>query len=295
MNTLPLVFTFLMIFSMIALTFVREAKSSRITEKAIASHDDLSRKIHNHLVSKTYKNDGKRGYGGAGSSKKKQIFASRRVQFPPAENSKFNLCPLTQQEGELKFHPLYELSASLLKDYYGEKIFKHCPRPEKMEHRMLEAIIARAKVNPDAQNLADLAPEDSILANAYYQMLKGTNQYDMQSGVPPFGDLFVFTKDKFAFSFASASPGILKGVFGPEIAKQIMDDEKKICLEKGKNIPFSKENLSAVLASKPILFAKYSPIEPFIDFAVKRHTRNEIGGKDDKIGLSLRAKNKGAQ
>lgn len=288
MNILPLVFTFLTVFSLIALTFVREVKSSRIAEKAVESRNALAKKINNHGTRKLYHSDTKKGHG-EGAPRNVQHIASKRDQFPPLENSKFNLGVLTQQEGEIKLHPLYELSAALLRNYYGEKIFKRYG--EKMEFRMLEAIIAKARKTPDVQNMADLTPDDPALAKAFYEMLKGTNM----NSVPPFADVFVFTKEKHAFSFPFASSEILQTVFGKEITQNILAEEEKKSLTMSKFTPISKENLTSLLNNKPVLSSKYSPIEPYIDFAIKKTVRKEVGGRDRQTGLTLRTRKKMSQ
>lgn len=288
MNILPLVFTFLTIFSLIALTFIREVKSSKIAEKAVESRNHLARKMNNHGVSKLYHTDTKKGSGG-GPPRNVQNIASKRDQFPPLENSKFNLGVLAQQEGEIKLHPLYDLSAALLRNYYGDKIFHRYG--DKAEYRILEAIVTKARKNPDAPNMAEFTPDDPVLAKAFYEMLKGTN---MDHGVRPFSDMFVFTKEKHAFSFPFASSEILQTVFGPEITQEIVAQEAKKSLTMSKFTPISKDNLMALLNNKPILSAKFTPIEPYIDFTIKKTIRKELGGKDSS-GLTLRTRKKVSQ
>src|ERR1700722_10579233 len=113
-----------MIFSLIAITFLKEVKSFSLIETAIHGYNRTERTLSNRILRKAYakiKID-----TGAEKQKKEKVlknYSSMRSYFPPLENSKFNLKPLIKEQGTLKLHPLYEPLASLVRVLYEEKLF----------------------------------------------------------------------------------------------------------------------------------------------------------------------------
>lgn len=293
MNILPLIFTFLVVLSLIALTFTKEIKSTRLIEKAANSYHRVERNMNNYEIKKSYKKFLKEPSGKIAAGTKKNGFRryiSRRQIFPPLENSKFNLFPLTQLEGEITLHPLYELAASVLRSFYGNNLFKD--REKKIEYHLLDAILANLKNNPQEQNLAELCPDDPVLAALYYQMLKGTNQYSDEAGISPLKDVLTSSKDPRVLSISFASYGILKALFDEGIARKILSEEKKKSEESHRYCMIPKEDLQMLLKNNPSLLAKFAELQPYIDFSLKIRAKKEIGAKDTKTGLSLRTEKK---
>lgn len=136
---------------------------------------------------------------------------NRRSIFPnvlssPFDNSKFNIAPLIKHEGDFKLHPLFEPLAEMVRLLYRNNLFERKPRLEKVEYRLLDALIMQARKYPEREDLAEVFPDDPVLRNIYYKMLKGTNQYSETEGIPPLGDFVAIQNDANAISIYFASP-----------------------------------------------------------------------------------------
>ena len=291
MNILPLIFTFLIIFSCIAFTFLREIKSFHLAETTFESFKVIERKMNNFIVKKAYQKvkgdptDKKEKPKAQGQEK---TYLSKRCFFPPLENSKFNLGPLVKQEGEFKSHPLFELSAEILRLLYKEKIFDRAPHSKNIEYHLLEAIVTKARKNPECEDLSELLPDDLALHSIYYKMLKGTNRYTRKEGIPPLKDFLALRKEGAAICLCFASPALLQALFGEGIATHILEEEQKKWAELSQYHYFSKENLQELLSKDPSLGSKYSRLESYVDYSKQIKKRKEIGCKDQKTGLSIK-------
>jgi hypothetical protein len=290
-NILPLIFTFLIIFSSIAFTFLKEVKSFYLAETTLNSFNRTERKVNNAIVQKAYR----KAKGEAINKKennseqtKPKVYFSKRSFFPPFDNSKFNIAPLIKHEGDFKLHPLFEPLAEMVRLLYGNNLFERKPRLEKVEYRLLDALIMQARKHPESEDLAEVFPDDPVLRNIYYKMLKGTNRYSQTEGIPPLGDFVTIQNDANAISFYFASPLLLEALFGKEIALNVMQEEFEKWESSGKYHFYSKEDLQALLMKNPVLASKYSTLEPFFDFAKQFKPRTEMGGTDPKTGLSVK-------
>jgi hypothetical protein len=196
--------------------------------------------------------------------------------------------PLVKYEGDLKLHPLFEPLAKMLRLLYGERIFDPEPHSEKIEYRLLEAILIKARKNPENKELAQFFPDDPALSKVYYKMLRGTNQYNKKDGVPPLGDFVTFHKDAPAIFFSFASIVLLEALFDQKVAEQISQEERKKWELLNKYYYFSKEDLQLLLSKTPTLASSYSTLESYLDFSKQIKPRKEIGGIDNNTGLSIK-------
>src|ERR1700722_6784574 len=246
MNILPLVFAILTIFAFISLTFLKEVKGFYIAEIASKSLHTTERTVSNKIASKAYRNAEGETIQKKNSDPNHQqpkTFYCRRSFFPPFENSKFNIAPLIAYEGECKLHPLYEPLAEMLRRLYKEELFS----ADKMEYRLLDAILAKArKESAETIDLARLYPDDPALRKVYYNMLKGTNQYALKKSMPPLKDVVTVRKGAAAIYFSFASPILLMTLFGDTIAQHIMGEDLKKRTQTNKYYFFPKEELQAL-------------------------------------------------
>ncbi len=213
MNLLPMIFAFMVIFGVLALTFIRETKSFHILESSFEGQHRTERRVNNTIVSKAYRKI--KSEGTIPSQKqpslptKKGVFESRRQFFPPFENSKFNLSKLFESDEDLRRHPLYEPMATLLRLLYEKPLFSKLSRPG-IEYQILDALLNKAKTLKSqgadpvpgqakiTEDLSELGPDDPALRPIYYKLLKGTNQYSEKGGYPPLGDYFCIEQGKAA-------------------------------------------------------------------------------------------------
>ncbi len=289
MNILPLIFAFLFVFSFFAFNFLKEQKSFILTETVFDSYNRVESNLQNKTIRKAYsKFTTEPTPAKTTNPTTKQTtknFVSYRTFFPPLETSKFNLTPLIKDAAEFKLHSLYEPLANLFRILYGKNLYK----TENIEYRILDAMLTKARKNPELENLADIHLDDPEIKKIYYKMLKGTNQYEVgKAGIPPLGDFLAIGKENIAISFSFASAALLEAVLGKEITTHIFLEEEKKRTELNKHCYFSKEQLQALVTKNPAQFSNFSSIEPYIDYSKQFKSRKERGGKDEKTGLAIK-------
>jgi hypothetical protein len=290
-NILPLIFTFLILFTCIASTFSKEVKSFFLSETTLNSFDRTERKMNNTIACKAYRKMKGEPINKKESGEKKpkqSTYFSRRSFFPSFENSKFNIRPLIKDEGELKLHPLFEPLAEMLRLLYKRTLFDRESHSEKIEYRLLEAILNKARKHPEAKDLSELCPDDLTLRSLYYKLLKGTNQYRQKESIPPLGDFVTLRKEGAAIFFSFASPTLLTAIFDHATAEHILEEERKKWEQSNKYYYFSKEDLQSLLMKNPSLASKYTTLESYLDYSKQIRARKEIGSIDPKTGLSIK-------
>ncbi len=284
MNILPLIFTFLVIFSCIALTFFKEMKSYVLMESSCDGFYRTERVVSNAIIRKAYhkiSGESLNKKSSTPSQKQKNVeYLSKRNFFPPYDNSKFHLAPLIVHQGELHLHPLYEYLAQFLRLLYKEKL-----KPG-TEYHLIDAMIKKAR-KQETEVLADLHPDDPALKQVFYKLLKGTNQYSQENGIPPLGDFISLSKSEHAAFFSFASPVLLEAFFGEEIALAVLAEEKKKWETDGKYFFFSKEELQALITKNPAHASQFSILESYFNYSKQPSPRDQIAGKDIKTGIRV--------
>jgi hypothetical protein len=203
------------------------------------------------------------------------------------ESSKFYLKPLAKDDTEFKTHPLYEPLANLLRILYQKNLFSKPNTPGRVEYLLLDAIVKKIRKYPDAELLSDLCPDDPRLKAIYYKMLKGTNQYSPEKGIPPFSDFFSMEKSGKSISLSFASPPLLEALFGQEIALEILSNERKNSESSNKYYYISKEDLQNLLFKNPSTASLLPAIEPYLDHSKQLKPRNSLHGRDQITGIGL--------
>lgn len=294
MNILPLIFTFLIVFSCLCLTFFREMKSFLLVESALSGFRRTERVVDNTLARKNY-----RKMKANSSQKKKTVpkrknqsaYASRRTMSPPLEESKFNLGAIAKSETLLQTHPLYEPLANFLRILYQRRVFDQTPKVERPEYQLLEAIVKKLQKFPDADSFAELCPDDPKLKTLYYKMLKGTNQYSPgKNGIPPLADFFSLKKNTKAVNLNFASPSLLEALFGDEVSEEILKMERLKWAGTAKYYYVSKSDLQTILSKNPTTAFLLPALTPHLSDSKKFTSRNRIVGKDESTGISVRKK-----
>lgn len=290
MNILPLIFTFLIIFSCISLTFFRDVKSFFLIETTLDGYSRTERTLNNQIVKKAYRKIKGESLAPKPSSQRKikqTTYTSRRTFFPPLDNSKFNLTPLIKHEGDLHLHPLYEKLAEFLRLLYQKTLFDREPKSENIEYRLLEGILKKARKDPDATKMIELVPDDPTLANIYYKMQRGTNQYSRTEGVPPLSYFLSVQKETAAAWLSFASPVLLEALFGSKITEQILQEEQKKWEESTQYYYFSKDDLQSLLVKHPDQAPLFTQLEPHLHYSKQFKPRTELGGRDEITGIGL--------
>lgn len=295
MNILPLIFTFLIIFSCIAFSFLKEVKSYTLIETTLHGYNRAEQALSNASARKTYnkiKGDPiQKQEGEKGSSTSKKEYVSRRCFFPALENSKFNLSPLIQEGGQFKFHPLYEPLAGLIRQLYGNNLFSKEKKSENLEYRLLNEMLKKARRQSNVQELAALFPEDPVLKKLYYQMLKGTNQFSEKKGIPPLGEFLAIQKSDKAVCISFASVPLLKALFGQDISSLILKVEQDKWSESGKYYYFNKQDLEMALMQTPAKGSLLTALDTYLNYSKQFTQRELIGGRDKITGIAVTRRN----
>ena len=248
MNILPLVFTFLLIFACLSVTFFKDLKSFYLAETTLTSYQRTERALNNAIAQKAYRKIPVEKKEKKEQPPKKKIeYKSKRTMSPPLEKSKFNIGPLVKHQSDIKMHPLYEILAEYFRILYSKSVFCKEAHSEKIEYRLIDAMIREAKKASFAStDLSQLYPEDAELKKIFYTLLQGTNQYDRAKGIPPLRDVLTIQKDSPAISLSFAAPSLLEALFGIEIAGEIIETERLNWAQTGKYYFYSKKDLQSL-------------------------------------------------
>lgn len=290
MNILPMAIAFLIIFSCVAFTFLREIKSFSLMETTFHGYNRTEMSVNNKIAQRTYRkiqgeslNPSQRQTGNASKGE----YVSRRSLFPPLENSKFNLSPLIKLETDLKLSPLYEPLAELLRTLYKTNLFSKEKNADKLEYRLIEEMVKKARKVGEVEDVSELHPEDPALRKVFYKMLQGTNQYDRKTGIPPLRDFLTLGKGDKTVALSFASPLLLEALFGPEISQEILDVEREKAGNSNNYYYFSKEDLESLLLKTPNKTPLFAAFDPYLDYSKQFESRTEMGGRDKITGIGV--------
>jgi hypothetical protein len=291
MNILPLIIGFIIVFSCLSTTFLKEVQVISIAERSIDAALRIETRLHNQLALRSYlKKAHVRKRNPQGKGTKKRAYYSLRAINPPIEESKLNIAPLFEATAiDVHQHPIYPIAAELIRTLYEGSRLKGEKGWEKM---MLDAIIAKGKRIPERTKLSDLFPDDPTLQTLYYKMLKGTNQYDLgakKKGIAPLGDFMKIASDQQenTIHFCFASIPLLQALFGPIITDKLLEEEKKRWEETGKAYLSSKEDLQGQLLQDPMSGNLLSKLESYLSFRKQIPRKSQIAGRDNLTGLVI--------
>ena len=208
---------------------------------------------------------------------KKSPYSPRAI-LPPVEASKLNISLLFTEKNEA----LYDLAATLIEQLYQNQSFY---KPE-LNYKILDAILLRVKTIKEPKEWTELYPEDPALKPIFYKMLKGTNHYTLQTGIPPLSDFISIAKEKKenSISFTFASPPLLEALFNSQLASEILTFEKK----NGK--PCAKEDLQNLLSKDSQVNFPFTQMEPLMNFNKQLPAKKKIAGTDKLTGITITRK-----
>ena len=96
-----------------------------------------------------------------------------------------------------------------------------------MEYALIDALITKLHSNAAAKQFSEIYPDDPELKEIFYKMLKGTNLYTQELGIPPFAHFFSLEKSSKAIQINYTSKEILTSTFGQELTDQILAWEQE--------------------------------------------------------------------
>ncbi|MBS0620740.1 MAG: hypothetical protein JSS61_04705 [Verrucomicrobia bacterium] len=292
MNILPLIFAFLLIFTTLAMTFLREVKSFAVIEDSLESFYRAERVLNNEIVKKSYKkNRGKtltKRTSKGRQQQKKETYRSLRDRYPPLENSKFNIWKLVEHQGEPSTHPLFSPLAKLLDLLYYKTLFAKEKEGAKLSSQIAKELLAAIAKAPEDTPLSELHLKDPELDKLFYYMAKGTNQYDRERGIPPLEDFLSYEKEMATVYVCYAALPVLEALFGPQVAKAVFRKEQDFWAENKKYAPCKKKEFEEILQAQPNKGALFAQLQPFLNHARRAIYGPVMGGRDPATGLGVK-------
>lgn len=281
MNILPFVFAIFAIFTFLSNSLLKDTKETDVLINRMENFYQLQQNHFNGAAGLSYKSLTQKKNTTLPSSKKSRKIAYQSPRFSEAlKGTQLNLYSL-MQEKEVKNHPFYAIAARLLCLLYPTIL------PDNQAAcALLDALFAKAKTLKEP-NFNELMPEDPLLQEKYYKMLKGTNQYDIKQkkGIPPLTDFFMLCKTKEACCYlCSAHFFVLQAIFGEAFSYTIIAGEKQKW-ENGETKLFNKKELETLISQHPIEAAIYEPIKKYCRAQLNK--KKTIHKRTQK-GMSLR-------
>lgn len=272
MNILPLIFAFIIVFSLCSSLFIEEKKTTFTEVQNYIAYMKMQRDLHNQLEKKRYssasspaKNQKKKDKEKDKNLNPNTIYQSRREFYPPLEISRINISLLIEEPNHPSFDLLYSTTATLLKELYSHASFY----TEGFENHILDTII-------EAKDLKTIP----------YKVLKGTTYYNIASkeGYPPLTE-FLFidksTKDK-PIHFCFATPLLLKSLLGEKLTLEILKREKTKWDKDHKHHTVTKAELQTLLPP-----SKISLLE-LLNFSKRASPKKEMTSFDSTTNLNLK-------
>lgn len=258
MNVLPFVFAIFAIFTFLSNSLLKDAKETSILMHKMENFYQLQQNYYNGAAGLSYKSLATKepvASATPNTESPKTEYLSPRFSPKVLKGSQLNLYPLVQEKEN---HPFYAIAGRLLCLLYPDIL------PDKQSAQtLLDALLAKAKTLKDPI-LSELMPENPLLQEKYYKMLKGTNQYDImqKKGIPPLADFFTIGKEKICCYLCSAHFFVLQAIFGEDFTHTIMEKEKQKW-ESGKGRVFNKKELEALIVQYPMQMAFYETIKKY--------------------------------
>lgn len=287
MNILPFVFAFLLTFSCLTFSFVRERNSIQLIEFALQGYLHTEKATRNGVIKHAFdKIKGEELFCPVTKTKPSSFFVSKRSHFPPLETTKFYLRAFLKGP-ETSKHPLYEPLASLLRELYQETLFIPEKAPQGVEYLLVESMIQTLKTTPSVHHLSDLWPRESSLHTLYYHMLRGTNRYSKQEGIPPLHHFLSLDKSDKGFHVNLASEAVLKACVGSVVQQEILKQEQQQSESTQKQYSFSKQEFQKLSLLHPKEQMALEKIEPFISYAKRSGKKESLLRRDAKTKIGI--------
>jgi hypothetical protein len=202
------------------------------------------------------------------------------IPKPPAINppcARLNLSPLIESN-LVQDRVLYEMTAKLLKTFYGESLFENKPRAE---YKFLDAVLAELRLQKSTL-LEKVSFKDPCLQKLYYKMLKGTKD---GVGYPSLLDYVKIENALSKICLYHAHPNLLSVFFTQKGALKIYE-----AMHHPKASILSQENIVRICQEvhAPLLDPKIFALLDTAPHTQSRMAKTTILGVDPETKVSLR-------
>ncbi len=290
MNTLPLVFAFVIVIALTAYNTFYDFASCIGEEKKYSAFMKAHRQLQTNLDKKQFRsNKGKLVHGSRekSESKNEAKYHNPRDKVTLHPLSKLNILPLLAADNAHET-PFYEITAHLIALLYQNSAVYEV----NLEYKVLDLLIKEAKKDKEftfetlTQNVLQ---RDSSL----YKLFKGTKNYQLQShkGYPPLADFIIVEaeKSKRPVHFHYATTPILLAVLGEKLTAAVAAKEKEKWEKDNKHHSLNAQELEAIFIKQQSK-TPFSAVEILIDFSKKNIPNPNTTVIDPKSEISLSAK-----
>ncbi len=282
MNFTTFVFSLLIILSFGTFAAIEKQTSNRRIRSTYLGHLQASRKILSQCETEIYRSFHsipKQEKEPPQSHPKSPSSAPEIPKINPA-CARLNLWPLIQEGREA--HPLlYETAAKLFKTFYGATLFE---KKARAEYRFLDHFLQKAKENPEALEKLVLNP---AYQSIYYRMLKGTKQWNLETGVgyPSLLDALTIEETPSKICLSHAHPDQMAVFFGPKVAAKLF-----AAVHQKEAPPLTKELIEKICSENHITALDPALFDLF-ELGRPRHpkrSKTTLIAEDSETHISLR-------
>jgi hypothetical protein len=291
MNILPLIISLLLILGISSMTLLSQRISTEWESISYTGYMRAERNTRNAMARKQYKklktSPGESKKSGASDSDHSK-YVNRREKHPLPELSKLNLAPLIPDSRSVARSLHYETAARLLSSLYQDQLFSQYKFSSGLEYRLLDHLISAIRSQPKETAFTAFFPDDSLLKEIYYKMLKGTN-----SQYPPLEEYFsIEPEEKKAIRFHFASKNLLDATFGAKITEEILAIEKQKWEDdpKGRQYSLKQGELEALIAKHSSPSINLPAFQELTSYAKKQTAARTLVSADEISGVQVRKK-----
>jgi len=272
MNILFLVTSFLLIFSFISASLLKNSLFFSHEKSSYCSYLSSKQKLqskwerYQYAAFKKARTKEAKEPAKPPSIRTPNSFSSHRERKNLSRLAKWNLAPMLL--ADVPSDLLEEKAALLLEELYAHTAFwkKAQENVPDLSVALITCFKAKNLKKEDLKTLSDLFPNESLLREPFYKMLKGSSFYNIEKkeGYPPLEEFFkIDVEDAKTLTFPYASYPAIKVFFGEEIAEKIVLLEKDKSQKQAGCCSLSQEELLNLATQKGLFTLYKDPCRSF--------------------------------
>ncbi|HSX04501.1 MAG TPA: hypothetical protein VLG76_07210 [Rhabdochlamydiaceae bacterium] len=292
MNTLPLVFAFVIMLALGSYAIFQDFASCKSEEKNYTGFMRAHRTLQTNLEKKQFA-----AFKGKltrmSHNKKSKInpnaaYSNPRNKITLHPLSKLNILPLVATGPFPHSAEYYEIAAEMIRLLYQHTLVYQ----PNLEYKILDLLIEEGKKE---ENISFEALTSRLLKKdkSLYKIFKGTKKYQLftKKGYPPLSDFLSaeINKSKKPINFHYATTPILLALFGDKVTAVIEKTEKEKWEKDHKQHTLTAQELEAILVKEQST-GKPPKVEFFVDFTQKTEANPHVTIIDPASGIVLKSK-----
>jgi hypothetical protein len=285
MNILPAVLAFILLITMMSLTFFQSASHADYLAYKQTGYMKVKRDLQSALENEAYNphrpkaisKDSKNG----SRTKARNHYRSERLKPPLNENNKLNISPLFTVAKEPNLLLEKTLKKLILILYHEKKFFaKEGYTQEELAVNLVKSLIEKGRGKETLEALTDLYPKDPFLQNLFYKMLKSAT---------PLSDYITLIekKERKPVCFKYAPTDLLTALFNEKITEAILKKEEENYFAHEKGSPILQAHELKEILSRSSFAGQIETLIPLIEFGSPKNSKKTLRRSDVKTGITL--------